>query len=427
MNRILTLLFVFYNGLVFCQQPTVEWAKTFGGIYSDIARGVVVTPENDYIVVGTALEKFEGTESNGFGDGWVMKLNKEGKLLWKKNFGGTNDDAATTINATADGGYLIGGNTASNDGDIKDNKGDFDAWLFKIDKNGNLLWSKTFGGTGIDYKGDAFETKDGNIIFSMVSHSKDGDCPNNSGKEDCWIMKLDSKANVVWKSRFGGSDQDNIRRLVNIDDKTFIVVGWSYSQDGNFENSNGDFIIKYDSTGKRLWQKSFGSPDPPNIGYLNYLESATITQDKKYIIAVGTGFSAATLLGRGQNDLIVAKVDTSGNLIWHKFYGGYEDESGKQIISISSDKTIVLGHTSSNQGDASGNNGKTDFWLFELDKDGKIQWQKCMGGTKYDYAGNFALTKENKLIVIGETESVDNIFMPTKDNMIGPSFKYEML
>jgi hypothetical protein len=409
MNRILTLVFVFFSGLVLSQQPKVEWTKTFGGIYSDIARGIAVTPENEYIVVGTALsENFDGTDGKGFADAWVMKLDKNGKQLWKKSYGGTDDDEATTITATSDGGFLIGGDTVSKDGDIKENKGKFDVWLFKIDKNGNLLWSKTFGGTDDDYKGDAFETKDGNIIFSMVSKSNDGDFVGNGGKEDCWFFKLDKKGNIVWKKRVGGSEVDNIRKMTNIDDNTFVAVGITESNDGDFLNFTGDFTVKMDSSGNIIWAKSF----EPVSGLDNILmgfEAVTLTKDKN-IAAVGYNFSGTTATGRGRNNVFVVQCDTSGKVQWKQDLGGLDDDSGQDIRALPDSGLIILASTLSNNADVSGNHGSWDMWLMKLDKKGVLKWQMCLGGTKRELGGDCAIAPDNSVIIVGDTESSDVIF-----------------
>jgi Secretion system C-terminal sorting domain len=404
MNRILTLLFVFFNSLVFCQQPTVEWAKTFGGIYSDIARGVVVTPENDYIVVGTALsENFDSTDGKGFADAWVMKLDKNGKQIWKKSFGGADDDVATTINQTADGGYLIGGETASNNGDVKENKGKFDAWLFKIDKNGTLLWEKTFGGSDDDYKGDAFETKNGNIILGIVSKSNDGDFVGINGKEDCWFLKLDKQGNVLWKKEFGGSDVDNTRSIKPIDDKTFVAVGHTESSDGNFSNIQGDFILKMDMDGNFIWVKSFTTLTGFETTLMGF-EAVTILSDNT-IAAVGYVYRTSKKV-----DVILIQCDTSGKELMKKAFGGNGFDSGQDVRALPDGGMIILGTNNSTDSIYKKNYDSSDMWLFRLDKSGNTKWDIFLGGSKAEFSGDFVIANDNSILVVGETESSDSIF-----------------
>jgi hypothetical protein len=404
MKSIQTLLLVFLSHFLFSQKPKVEWAKTYGGIYSDIARGVVVTPENDYIVVGTALsENFDDTDGKGFADAWVMKISKDGQQLWKKSYGGTNDDVANTINPTADGGYLIGGETASNDGDVKVNKGKFDAWLFKIDKNGTLLWEKTFGGSDDDYKGDAFETKNGNIILGIVSKSNDGDFVGINGKEDCWFLKLDRQGNVLWKKEFGGSNSDNTRSIKPIDDKTFVAVGRTESIDGNFlNNTQGDFILKMDTDGNFIWVKSFTTYN----GFIYTLmgfEAVTILSDNT-IAAVGFEHRPFTRV-----DLFLIKCDTSGKELMKKFFGGNGFDSGQDVKALPDGGMIILGTTNSTDSISKKSND-SDIWLLKLDKDGNTVWNKLLGGSKEEFSGDCVIAHDNSILVVGETESSDSIF-----------------
>jgi hypothetical protein len=368
MKCIQTLLFVFYSGLVFCQQLKVEWAKTFGGIYSDYARGVVVTPENDYIVVGSALsENFDGTDGKGFADGWVMKISKDGQQLWKKSYGGTNDDFTAGVAPTLDGGYLISGNTASNDGDVKVNKGKADAWLFKIDKNGVLLWEKTFGGSDVDFSINLFETKDGNIILSTVSKSNDGDFVGTNGKEDCWFLKLDKQGNVIWKKEFGGSDVDNTRSIKPIDDKTFVAVGHTESKDGNFLNIQGDFILKMDTDGNFIWVKSFKNFSAFESN-LKGFEAVTILADNT-IAAVGYVYRTSK-----RADLFLIQCDTSGNQLMKKAFGGDGFDSGQDIKALPDGGMIILGTNGSADSIFNKNKGSADMWLLQLDKNGNTKW-----------------------------------------------------
>ena len=167
-NQILLLAFLFISTYLYAQAPTITWAKNFGGARSDFGRSVVVTDDNKYVLAGGILSKENDTLIRPTGlDAWVIKLDANGNILWQKTYGGTGDDSATKIVQTSDKGFIIVGESRSNTGDFITNKGNFDAWVLKIDSLGNLEWQKTFGGSEDDYTTSVIQTKFGEYIIKI--------------------------------------------------------------------------------------------------------------------------------------------------------------------------------------------------------------------------------------------------------------------
>ena len=96
-------------------------------------------------------------------------------LQWQKNFGGTGGDSAYSVKQTTDGGYIVVGQSSSIDGDITGNHGGIDYWVAKLDATGNILWQKSFGGTGTDIAKCIQQTTDGGYVIAGISNSINGD------------------------------------------------------------------------------------------------------------------------------------------------------------------------------------------------------------------------------------------------------------
>jgi hypothetical protein len=134
----------------------------------------------------------------GSTDYWIVKLDGATRnILWEKSLGGTGDDFFSSIQQTSDGGYIVGGYTYSNDGDVTGLHGvSADYWIVKLDANGNVEWQKTLGGTGLDLGGYVQQTNDGGYIVAGGSYSWDGDVTGNHGNNDYWIVKLEGNGTI---------------------------------------------------------------------------------------------------------------------------------------------------------------------------------------------------------------------------------------
>jgi len=171
----------------------LEWQKTLGGSQKDEAASVVQTPDGGYIIAGTTNSSDGNVAgSKGNNDFWVVKLNNSGEMDWQKTYGGSSSEEANCIIKTTDGNYVIAGHTRSSNGDVTNLKGSEDFWIIKISNTGNLLWQKTLGGSSLDKAECIDQSADGGYIIGGTTWSNDGDVSGNNDESNpnFWIVKL---------------------------------------------------------------------------------------------------------------------------------------------------------------------------------------------------------------------------------------------
>lgn len=396
-----TFLFLIYSALAAQSAPSIEWQKALGGTHGESANAVQQTSDGGYIVAGNSMSNDgDVTGNHGGGDYWIVKLNPAGGIQWQKTLGGSNVDDAQSIRQTTDGGYIIAGSSNSGDGDISGNHGNYDYWIVKLDSNGNMQWQKSLGGSSMDMAQSIQQTSEGGYIVAGSSSSNDGDVSGNHGGGDYWIVKLDINGNIQWQKSLGGSSSEQVNSVQQTFDGGYIIAGTTVSTDGDITVSygNNDFwVVKLDSGGNMQWQKTLGNIGD-NIGYY-----AQQTFDGGYI-AVGTSFNSSNLES-GLPDYWVIKLSNNGTIEWDKYFGGSFHDNAITIRQTPEWDYIVAGWTASNNGQVTNHHGNLDYWIIKLDSSGNLKWEKTLGGPDFDYLTALELTADNGYIVSGSTGS----------------------
>ncbi|HYV95546.1 MAG TPA: T9SS type A sorting domain-containing protein [Chitinophagales bacterium] len=387
--------------------PSIEWAKCFGGSIDDIAKSVKQTNDGGYIVSGySESDNGDVTGHHGFtysSDYWIVKLNTSGNIVWQKSFGGSNDDEAGTIQQTTDGGFIVAGTSRSNDGNVSGNHGYEDYWILKLDTSGDILWKKSYGGSNPDRGGSVRQTIDGGFIVAGDSYSSDEDVSGNHGSADYWIMKLDTNGNIIWQKSFGGSGLDQASSIEQTEDGGFIVGGNSGSNDGDVSGNHGSYdywILKLDSDGNLEWQKSLGGSGVELAG------AVVPTSNGRFIVAGWTDSNDGDVSGNhGGRDYWVVKLDSVGGIIWQRSLGGDGWDDAFSVQQTTDSGFIVIGYADSHNGDVSENRGMNDWWIVKLDIDGNIKWQESLGGDGQDSGSSIQQTTDGGFITAGYSDS----------------------
>ena len=150
--------------------PEIESIVTLGGIKNESAKSVIKTQDGGYAVVGYTQSMdgdIEGKFNESF-DFWFLKFNEFNELEWQKTYGGSDDERASDLIQTNDGGYAVIGKSKSEDGDVSENAGYEDFWIIKLDSYGSILWEKSFGYSGIDTPNSIIQTNDQGYVITGV-------------------------------------------------------------------------------------------------------------------------------------------------------------------------------------------------------------------------------------------------------------------
>jgi len=209
-------------------------------------------------------------------------------------------------------------------------------------------WAKTYGGSSSDYAYSIQQTSDGGYIVVGETWSF------GAGSGDIWVLKLDANGTVVWQKTYGGSDYETAYSIQQTSDGGYIVAGETYSFGTGYFDI---WVLKLDANGTVVWQKTY-SKSSYETAY-----SIQQTSDGGYIVA---GKTYSFLGGFYCEKFWVLKLDTNGNVVWQKIYGGKYDAVAKSIQQTNDGGYIVAGHT------WSFGNGGYEFWVLKLDANGDI-------------------------------------------------------
>lgn len=387
-------------------QATILWEKSIGTYVSDFGEVAVQTSDKNYAVLISSSGGGLLTNGKGGTDYFLVKLDFFGNILWNKSYGGSNTDWPISFSETKDKGFIIIGWSNSIDKDVSGHHGNAttqDYWVVKIDSIGNIQWEKSLGGTNNEYPYKVKQTKDLGYIVAGYSLSSDGDVTGNHGSSDYWIVKLDSIGIIQWQKCYGGSFSDEAKDIVQTFDNGYILIGDSYSNDGDvsFNNGNGSdyWVVKIDSIGTIQWQKTLGGTST------EWSNTIIQTKDSMYV-AIGTTWSndVDVTVNYGLADSWIVKLDILGNLLWETSIGSSKDEISANIIeSYSGD--LLMGNSTAN---VSSNSGPYDYNLLKLDTTGNIIWQKTFGGTKTDELKSIGQDTDGNIFLFGTSYSNDN-------------------
>lgn len=343
----------------------IKWDLTLGGIGDDEAYSI--TPAaggKGYLVAGTSTSPPSGnktTPAYGGMDIWVVKLDNAGNIEWQKTYGGAGDDGFyVTVDTTLDGGYVIGTSTASSVSGTKTSPlygtSNFDAWVLKLDANGNVIWDKDYGGTDYDFFAQAKHTRDSGFIIGTSSSSGISGCKTEANrgtrsdeegsKQDYWIIKVDKNGNQLWDKTLGTADpEDNLFSIIETADGGYVAngtveIGVSGDKTSPAFGERDYWAVKVDVNGTKVWDKTFGGSFVEDLGFLEP------TADGGFVIG-GTSWSdisgTKTENTRGVEDYWLAKVDKNGNQQWDKTIGGSDFDECWAVCVAGKNQYILSG------------------------------------------------------------------------------------
>jgi predicted secreted protein len=383
------------------QAPLEDWNVTFGGPYTDLATSIQLTSDGGYIIAGNTVSKDAkgAAGKDNWQIAWLIKTDSCGNELWNRSFYGEKtifDDwyldgdisdhyfVANSAQQTSDGGYILAGYTQPY------HVGYFNDWMIKTDSVGNEIWSKYFGGgyrggikrfmptlddgyilIGTLYPGFA----SGNDVAFLIKTNSTGDeiwykrfgvgyghnygssvqTTNDGGyilagnriyDGIAWLIKTDSEGNELWNKTFGKARGDEVSSVKLMVDGGFVLAGSTISYSSGGRDA---WLIKTDSEGNELWNKTFGG------AHDEVAVSAQPTPDGGTVLA-GDTYS----FGSGRSDAWLIKTDSEGNELWNRTFGG-ADSDGANSVQLTFDGGYILAGETRSFGA-----GGYDAWLIKL-------------------------------------------------------------
>jgi hypothetical protein len=342
---------------------SVIFNKTFGGVMNDFANSIQQTADGGYIVSGQTDSY--GNGSNLKPDMWIIKLDKTGNKEWDKTFGGREQDIAYSVQQTKDMGYIVAGSTSSF------GKGYPSIWIIKLNTKGDSIWSRIYEGTIVSFAYSIRQTTDSGYIIAGF------------GKEN--IIKLDKNGNKEWGKQFSrvfySVEQTTDGGYIAAGDSIFKPLEWNYIP--------SVYVIKLDREGNKVWSNPLGN------NFLGSAYSIQQTTDGGYVFS-GDSIAVKSEFNHSHYSL-AAKLDKDGKIKW-KYYGS-EYSSAQNIRQTAAGGYIAAGNTLDDD------NGM-NFLIILLDQNGKEKWIKSYGNiTLWEYASSIQQTSEGGYVVAGQTES----------------------
>jgi len=293
-----------------------EWCQNFGFGGSDQAFDVFQTSDGGYFATGyfdVSASNGQGNDDrstsgtqHGVGEYWCIKMDANGEFFWRRYFGGSNNDRSYDALETPEGDFIIAGASESDDFDINDSKGSYDLWAVKVSGDGDKMWTKSFGGSEIDIGYSITPTGDGNYLFAGDARSTDKDITTSYGNADLWVVKIGPTGNKISQKSYGGTKFDSARKIKQLSDGNFMVIGSTRSADNDVSENKGQndaWLLFIDNNLQLLFEKTIGGTS------LDFAEDAIQASDGSIILVGNTESNDEDITAnKGVKDFLIVKI-----------------------------------------------------------------------------------------------------------------------
>jgi len=359
----------------------IDWSRAYGGAGTDVGLSIQRTEDGGYVIAGY-------TDSFGAGnsDVYLLKTDSEGGLIWNKTYGGAYSDLGYSVQETSDGGYVVAGYTRS-----FGNKDDTDVYLVRVDPEGNEIWSRTYGVQGATINNErgysVQQTNDGGFIIAGETNSSER---GEKDLHDVYIVKTDSEGGLIWNKTYGGAYSDLGYSVQETSDGGYIIAGETTSFG---EHATDIYLIKIDSEGNEIWSRKHGDMKGYERGH-----SVRETSDGGYIIA---GMSRP--LEQKKPDFYLLKTDSDGNRLWSTSYTGPDGhlswDWGRSAMETGEGGYVIVGEAYSEV------ERNQDILLVKTDSLGNLLWSRTYGGADHEYGYSVLETGNGGYVIAGKTKS----------------------
>jgi hypothetical protein len=384
----ITLAFLLASATELCAQRSksmtvadTEFFYLYGGVNDDIARCIKETPEGGYIIAGTS-------SSFGHGDAsvYLVKTDSLGNYQWSSSYGETQNDWGYSVEVTADSGFFVAGYSNS----FNPPNG-YDAYYFKTDKNGNLLWQKIVSGYDWDFIYGSVAMPDGGFILCGETFT------NSNGGTDAWLIRLNKNGDTLWTNHYGGLYDETFNSVTLMYGQIY-AVGKNQTHALSRDTVADGWIVKVDTNGKFL-KETF------------IVDTCTTCPHAEEILLGITPYTNDLFHFCGQVNQkdsnatvsILGRADTS-LFVWWAFIDGATQGPHTEVLNhvtnLDNGNFVATGY-------ALGGLGGTNMYFTGYDPtDGFINgFVRHSGGAADDYGYYSIFTSRKRIIGVGSSQS----------------------
>ena len=278
-----------------------------------------------------------------------------------------------------------------------------DILLSKVDPLGNIIWNKKIGGIGDEEATDLLIDNNGNLLLLASSTSIGDFLPNANGYQDIVLAKYTTQGEQLSINNYGGSFIDTPSSMLINNSGNIVISGSSRSKDGDLTANNGQYdmwMFELDAFNQIIWQKSFGGNDDDINTKLLQLKSGDYL-----LVGESTSYDGDYADNLGDLDVLLIKTDIHGNQLWQNSLGGFYADAPADALELETGNVVVAASTFSSSSDVSHNNGGSDVWLFEIDANGLLLWEESYGSIGNETAAAL-MPSANGFILLGTTNSI---------------------
>ena len=348
----------------------LEWERTWGGISQEYGKGIAVDNSGNVYITGYIWNSYEG-----WGEVLLLKYDSSGNQLWNNTWGASGENKANGIALDDSGNVYITGYIRNS------YEGLGEVLLLKFDLTGNLLWNTTWGSSSLEHGNGIAVESSGNSFITGYTESY------GAGGSDVFLLKYDSSGNLLWNNTWGGSDDDYGYGIALDGSGNISITGHTESYGAG---GSDVFLLKYDSSGNLLWNTTWGD-------FASDLGTGIALDDSGN--AFITGYTES--YGTAYNDVILLKYDLSGNLLWNTTWGSSGLDYGKSIALTSSGNVFITGFTESY------GKGHNDGLLYKYDSSRNLLWDITWGrSNSFEDGTGIALDTSGNAFIIGYSENL---------------------
>lgn len=383
-------------------QYVVKQSDVYGGTSEDFGFDLDINEDGMTILGGKSFSNdIWVPENKGGNDFWLMQTDASGDTMWSRTYGGQNNDDLFAVEYAEDGLITAFGTTRSTGGDVGDNPGFLGAWLLRLDADGEVLTTRVYGGQ-LGEQGIDFETLNDGYALLVQSTSPELEGAINNGNFDYWVSEVSVSGAVRWANFYGGSDADVPMRIRRVPGG-YMVAGRSNSTDGQVIGNQGGFdywVLRLDSEGNIIWARTYGGSGDDMAN-----EILPLTDGTFLLVGQSDSEDGDKTEAKGGDDLWMLRIDGEGEIIWERTYGGSNEDIGLRAEQLAGGQIAILGSTRSDDGDVTGNKGNLDAWVLVIDALGNLVQQMNYGGLENDVLNALIVDEDDAIRMIGTTHS----------------------